>query len=103
MVGNLSLNEAKIMSALIFGEKYGLEIIDSVERDTGKSISLGGLYTTLHRLEKKGYLKSRWGEATAERGGNRRRYYRLTGKGEKVLKEVRESLSPLWEWGVQGA
>ncbi len=102
MVGNLSLNEAKIMSALIFGEKYGLDIIDSIKRDTGKSISLGGLYTTLHRLEKKGYLKSRWGEATAERGGNRRRYYKLTGKGEKALREVRESLSPLWEWGVQG-
>lgn len=102
MVGNLSLNEARIMSALIFGEKYGLEIIDSVEKDTGKPISLGGLYTTLHRLEKKGYLKSRWGEATAERGGNRRRYYKLTGTGEKVLREVRESLAPLWEWGVQG-
>jgi PadR family transcriptional regulator PadR len=102
MVGNLSLNETRIMSALIFGEKYGLEIIDKIEKDTKKSISLGGLYTTLHRLEKKGYLKSRWGEATAERGGNRRRYYKLTGIGEKALREVRESLSPLWEWGVQG-
>ena len=102
MEGNLSLNEAKIMTALVFKEKYGLEIIDSIEKDTGKSISLGGLYTTLHRLEKKGYLKSRWGEATAERGGNRRRYYKLTGTGEKVLREVRDSLSSLWEWGVQG-
>ena len=102
MAENLSLNEARIMSALVFGEKYGLEIIDSIEKDTGKTISLGGLYTTLHRLEKKGYLKSRWGEATAERGGNRRRYYKLTGKGEKALREVRESLAPLWEWGVQG-
>lgn len=102
MEGNLSLNEARIMSALVFGEKYGLKIITSIKKDTGKSISLGGLYTTLHRLEKKGYLKSRWGEATAERGGNRRRYYRLTGAGEKVLKEVRISLTPLWEWGAQG-
>ncbi len=103
MEGNLSLNETRIMTALAFGEKYGLKIIASIKKDTGKSISLGGLYTTLHRLEKKGYLKSHWGETTAERGGNRRRYYKLTGSGKKILKEVRETLTPLWKWRAQGA
>ena len=100
---NLGLNEIKILQALIFREKYGLEIIETLKNETGKGISLGGLYTTMHRLEKKGFVKSRWGESTAERGGNRRKYYRLTGTGEKALSEVKQSLSPLLNWEVQGA
>lgn len=95
---NLGTNEMRIMASLISKQKYGLEIISSLKEETGNTISLGGLYATLHRLEKKGYVKSRWGEATAERGGNRRRYYKLTGVGEKALKEVRTSLIPLWNW-----
>jgi len=100
---NLGINETRILSALLFGEKYGLEIIATLKKETGKGISLGGLYTTMHRLEKKGFVKSRWGESTAERGGNRRKYYRLTGTGERVLRDVKQSLSPLWNWEVQGA
>lgn len=102
-MGSLSTNEAKMMSALIYGKKYGLEIIASIKEDTDKAISLGGLYTTLHRLEKKGYVKSKWGEATPERGGNRRRYYQLSGAGEKALKEFRTSFTPLWNWNPQEA
>jgi len=100
---NLGINEARILSALLFGEKYGLEIIETLKKETGKGISLGGLYTTMHRLEKKKFVTSRWGESTAERGGNRRKYYKLTGTGERVLREVKQSLSSLLNWEVQGA
>ncbi len=100
---NLGINEARILSALRSGQKYGLEIIDTVKQETKKGISLGGLYTTMHRLEKKGFVKSRWGESTAERGGNRRKYYELTGSGRKVLLDVKESFTPLLNWEVQGA
>ena len=100
---NLGNNETKILSALLLGEKYGLDIIETLQKETGKGISLGGLYTTMHRLEKKGFVKSRWGESTAERGGNRRKYYKLTGTGERVLREVKQSLSLLLNWEVQGA
>ena len=97
-MNTVGLKEARILSVLLSKEKYGLEIVDSLEKETGKGTSLSGLYPTLHRLEKKGFIKGRWGESTAERGGNRRRYYRLTGSGEQALKEVRISLTPLWEW-----
>ena len=100
-MNTVGLKEARILSVLLSKEKYGLEIVESLEKETGKGTSLSGLYPTLHRLEKKGFIKGRWGESTAERGGNRRRYYRLTGSGEKVLKEIRVSLAPLWEWKPQ--
>jgi PadR family transcriptional regulator, regulatory protein PadR len=103
MSDNLGINELRVLSTLMGKEKYGLEIIQFVKDETGKELSLGGLYTTLHRLEKKGYVKGRHGEATAERGGNRRKYYKLTGTGQKVLADARQSLSPLWNLGVQGA
>ncbi len=101
MSNDLGLNEVTVLSALLFKEKYGLEIIESIKEETGDNISLGGLYTTLNRLEKKGYVKGRWGEATAERGGNRRKYYRLTGAGERVLRDVNATLTVLWKGAFQ--
>lgn len=102
-MNTVGLKEARILSVLLSKEKYGLEIVESLKKETGEGTPLSGLYPTLHRLEKKGFIKGRWGESTAERGGNRRRYYRLTGSGEKALKEVRISLTPLWDWKPQQA
>ncbi len=102
MSDDLGLKEIQILQILLGRDKYGLEIIKRVKEDTGRKMSLGGLYTTMHRLEKKGYVKSRWGETTPERKGNRRKYYCLTGAGRKSLQAVRQSLSPLLKWEVQG-
>lgn len=52
------------------------EIIEIFAKDT-KPPSLLMAYQSLHRMEKKGMVIGRWGEATPERGGNRKRYYRL--------------------------
>ena len=54
----------------------------------------------LSRMEKKGYVDSRWGDDTEERSGARKRYYRLTGLGERVLNIQQESLLLLW--GLEG-
>jgi len=90
MLTNLGINELKVLSALSKGEKYGLEIIKFL-RDIGKhESSIGGLYTTLHRLENKGYIKGRYSNKSDVRGGNRRKYYKFTKKGEKVFAEVRK-------------
>ena len=100
MAENLGIYELRVLYTLMGKEKYGLETIQFVKEETGKELSLGGFYTTLHRLDKKGYVKGRHGEATAERGGNRRKYYKLTG--QKVFAEAGDSLSPLWELGGAG-
>lgn len=89
-VPSVGKTEALILSGLSAGERYGLEIIDKVrEISEGKArLSLGGLYTTLHRMEEKGLVKSRWGEPTEVRQGARRRYYKITGLGIRSLREA---------------
>jgi PadR family transcriptional regulator PadR len=85
------LNETDILilSTILGSEHYGLEIIEEVKRisDGKRKISLGGLYTTLHRMEQKGLVEGRWGDTTAERQGARRRYYKVTGLGARALRE----------------
>lgn len=95
--------EICILSALVPGKAYGLQIIDLVEERTDgkKKISIGALYPTLQRLEKKKMVKSKWGEATEERGGARRRYYELTGHGATALNEAQKTLQSLWGFSLE--
>ena len=58
-----------------------------------RPVARGALYTGLDRLEAKGCLKSRMGEATEERGGKARRYYSVTAAGMKAIRATHESLS----------
>jgi len=57
-------------------------------------LSLGGLYTTLHRMEKKGLIAGRWGERRQEEPSAQRRYYRITGAGQRVLAAAEAALAP---------
>src|SRR5262249_57463660 len=77
-------------------ELYGLEIVDEVlAMPRGKRrISLGGLYTTLHRMEHKNLVTSRWGETVDDRQGARRRYYKIAGLGARALTEAVSVLGP---------
>jgi len=75
------------------GETYGVEIRRSIEERTGRTVSPGAIYTALDRLERRGLVLSRLGEPTAERGGKRKRYYRLQAAGEKLLRESQRALA----------
>lgn len=66
-------------------EAYGVPIRDEIAARTGRSISLGALYTTLDRLEGKGFIASRMGAPTAVRGGRRKKMCRLTEAGKRAL------------------
>jgi DNA-binding PadR family transcriptional regulator len=63
-----------------------------IETRTGRSVSPGALYTALDRLEKRGFVSSRLGDPTPERGGKRKRMYTLRPAGERALARVFESL-----------
>jgi hypothetical protein len=52
-------------------DAYGMQVREEIETRTGREVSYGAVYTTLDRLEQKGYVAHRLGEATAERGGTR--------------------------------
>ena len=66
-------------------DAYGAAIRDEIVRRTGRRVSGGAVYTTLARLEGQGLIASRWGEPTPERGGKRKRYFRLRPPGREAL------------------
>ena len=71
---------------------YGVSIREEIEKTTGRTCSLGALYTTIERLEKKGLLKTWMGDATAERGGRAKRLVRVTAKGVQEAKTFYEAV-----------
>jgi DNA-binding PadR family transcriptional regulator len=95
-IHRVSQLELLVLSALQGREEYGLAIVESIQTATGRSLSLGGLYTTLHRMERKGLVTSRWGESTEVRQGARRRYYKMTALGEHALTTTKETLERAW-------
>lgn len=97
----LSALEEDLLTVLCSKELYGLQIMNAInDASKGKrSIGFGSLYPTLHRLEKKGLVKARWGEETdPESGGARRKYYRVTGLGEQVLRGIQAYRAHLAGW-----
>jgi DNA-binding PadR family transcriptional regulator len=71
-----------ISTAARLGEHaYGTSIQQDIQSSTGHRCSTGALYTTLDRLEAKGFVKTWMGDATPQRGGRRKRLVRVTAKG----------------------
>jgi DNA-binding PadR family transcriptional regulator len=73
-------------------EAYGAAMRQEIEEATGRPCSIGALYTTLDRLETKGLIKTRMGEATPQRGGRRKRMVRVTGKGVQAASDFYEAV-----------
>ena len=76
-------------------DAYAVPIRELIEERTGRPVARGALYTGLDRLEAKGCLKSRMGDATDERGGKAKRYYAVTAAGLKAIRATHESLANL--------
>ena len=71
---------------------YGVTLRREIERRTNRSVPVGQVYTVLQRLEYRRLVTSRVGEPTAERGGRRKRYYRLEPAGARALSASYEDL-----------
>ena len=86
----LSALEQHAMLAIIALQPsaYGISIQDHISRQGGYEPSVGSIYAALDRLEEKGFVKSRQGEATPERGGRRKLYFSVTAPGESALREA---------------
>ena len=87
---NLGEFELLILAALMMlgDNAYGMTVHEQVEKLAAgiRSVSLGSCYTTLDRLEQKGYVKSSFSDPTPERGGRSKRFFEITGTGQKALK-----------------
>lgn len=66
-------------------EAYGVSIKLDIEARAGRIPSIGALHSALHRLEEKGFIKSREGGSTQVRGGRRKRFYTITAHGKQAL------------------
>lgn len=77
-------------------DAYGWTVAQELERVAGRTVSSGALYTTLSRMERKGLVRAREGEATDERGGRPRRYLMVTAAGGAALRRSREAMERLW-------
>lgn len=68
-------------------QAYGVSVRQDIIDATGRSVNISAIHEVLKRLERKGYLRSKMGGATQERGGRRKRFFILTASGKKTLEE----------------
>src|SRR5262245_27729207 len=74
---------------------YGVSICERIRDRSGNEPSPGSIYAALERLEDKGFVKSRQGEPTAERGGKRKVYFTITAPGQHALRMSLQALKAL--------
>jgi len=83
-----------ITTAAGLGERaYGAAIREEMTRTTGRKCSLGALYTTIDRLERKGLVKTWMGDATPQRGGRAKRMIRVTAKGVEAARDFYDAVT----------
>ena len=78
-------------------DAYGATIRRDIEQRTRRDLSISATYVTLERLQAKGYVRSRVGEPTAERGGRRRKHFLVTAAGRKELGHAYRSFTAMVE------
>ena len=85
----LSSIDEDILTVLLGRELYGLEMLDFLNPNRpGIPLTYGSIYPALNRLEKKGLVESKWGDETTS--GARRKYYKVTGLGDRTLSHVQD-------------
>ncbi len=87
-----------LLALLRLGENaYGVPIRQEIQLRTKRAVSVGALYSTLDRLEAKGYVASWFAEPTPERGGRSKRYFRVEPLGLKAIKRSQKVLAMMLE------
>src|SRR5690606_33812677 len=88
-VQNHSLGEFEelvlLIVAALHNEAYGVLILENLEEKLQKKVNISAVHVALKRLEDKGFVRSRFGGITNERGGRRKKFYSITALGKKVL------------------
>ncbi|MEP1097630.1 MAG: PadR family transcriptional regulator [Cyclobacteriaceae bacterium] len=77
-------------------EAYGVAITKEIDQQLDRKMSVSAVHATLHRLAEKGFVTSHLGGATAQRGGRRKRYFKVTPSGSQVLTKIQEARNLLW-------
>ena len=100
MPGRVYLGELEelilLMVVIIGADAYGVSITEELEVQTGRVISISAAHAVLHRLEEKGFVKSKMGGASITRGGRRKRLFQITAYGRQTLEESRNVRNTIW-------
>ena len=94
----LSRTEELILLAVwkLHGNAYGITIRKHLKEAAELNFSIGGIYVPLDRLVRKGYLVTKQGDPTPQRGGMSKRFYELTPDGMQALNEVKRVNEAMW-------
>jgi PadR family transcriptional regulator, regulatory protein PadR len=104
MGGEPSLGEFEqivLLAILRVGkDAYGVTIGSEIQNQTGRVPAPGALYTTLDRLEEKGFVRSQMGDPTPQRGGRAKRFFKVTSIGVQAVTKAQQSYQKLMK-GLQ--
>jgi DNA-binding PadR family transcriptional regulator len=90
--------QALLLAVAHLGERaYGVTIRQEIETRTGRDIAVGALYTSLGRLERKGFLRAALSDPTPQRGGRSKRHFRLTAAGATALRRSHQRFVRMWQ------
>ena len=94
----ISRSEEYILLAVmrLRDEAYGVAIRNQLKQVTGETWAFGAIHVMLTRLEKKGLLESSMADPTPQRGGRRKRIYKMTTLGLKTLEQIKEVQDKVW-------
>jgi len=76
-----------LIIAILGDSACGVAIRNELENQSGRKISIGAVHAATNRLEDKGFLESKFGEVTLQRGGKRKKLYKVNVMGERSMQE----------------
>jgi PadR family transcriptional regulator, regulatory protein PadR len=85
-----------LMVALHDKDAYAVIIVEELQKQAGRDITLSAVHAVLHRLEEKGFVKSVLGGASSLRGGRRKRIFTITSYGQQIIAELRDTRMLIW-------
>jgi PadR family transcriptional regulator PadR len=74
-----------LLVAALHDEAYGVAILEQLEEKLKKKVNISAVHVALKRMEDKGFVKSRFGGITEDRGGRRKKFYIITALGKRML------------------
>jgi DNA-binding PadR family transcriptional regulator len=101
----LTRHEEILLISILHLEKnaYGVFIRRKIKNTTGKQWNYGTLYRMLDQLVRKGFLERKEGEPMPEKGGRRKKYYKITKFGVEKLQEAYTFQKTLWNDNTKSA
>src|SRR5262245_13100502 len=86
-----------LLAILRLGDNaYGVPIADEIERTGRRTVAIAAVYASLDRLAARGLVSSSLGDPTPERGGRAKKFFKVTGKGARLVRDTYEALNAMW-------